>query len=161
MRLARTQACDMNTPGDFVECGVWKGGCSFGMLLYQELIYGRVLKSVWKFDSFEGLPTPTGVDSQAAFGCKGNTNHAEYRDNLAVDIEWVRAADRAFCVFSTGDVVCKTLVDDVKRHVNLPQPGSAIAGIDRRKRRAARRPFGGAARSLVTNLHRADSARCV
>lgn len=130
------------------------------MLLYQELIYGRVLKSVWKFDSFEGLPAPTEVDSQAAFDCKGNTNRAEYRDNPAVDIEWVRAADRAFCGMSTGDVVCKTLVDDV-RHVNLPQPRSAIAGIDRRKRRVARRPFGGAARSLVTNLHRADSAHCV
>ena len=46
--------------GDFVECGVWKGG-SAGIL-------GSVIKThgnrrhLWLFDSFEGLPEPTAED---------------------------------------------------------------------------------------------------
>ena len=44
-------------PGDFVECGVWRGGCS---ILLRGVI--AALKDerrrVWLFDSFEGLPKP-------------------------------------------------------------------------------------------------------
>ena len=44
-----------NIPGDFVECGVWRGGSSFliAELLRQAGVQDR---KVWLFDSFEGLP---------------------------------------------------------------------------------------------------------
>lgn len=46
--------------GDFVECGVWKGG-SAGILCSVIKTHGN-RRSLWLFDSFEGLPQPTVQD---------------------------------------------------------------------------------------------------
>lgn len=46
--------------GDLVDCGVWNGGST---LL---LASGAPTKEVWAFDSFEGLPEPTGADPEYA-----------------------------------------------------------------------------------------------
>src|SRR5438067_4280305 len=44
-------------PGDFVETGVWRGGC--GILMRAVLVAtGDESRRVWLFDSFEGLPKP-------------------------------------------------------------------------------------------------------
>ncbi len=43
-------------PGVILECGTWRGGCSFAMLLVQREIFGKILKPVYMLDSFEGLP---------------------------------------------------------------------------------------------------------
>ena len=53
-----------NLQGDFVECGVWKGGCSavMGFVAQKE---GRGRKT-WLFDSFEGLPEPGKEDGDLA-----------------------------------------------------------------------------------------------
>jgi O-methyltransferase len=43
--------------GDFVEAGIWRGGC--GILMRAVLAaFSDKTRSVWLFDSFEGLPTP-------------------------------------------------------------------------------------------------------
>jgi len=45
---------NQNIPGDFVECGVWKGGCSAAIAkVYQDL---NSSKKLHLFDSFEGFP---------------------------------------------------------------------------------------------------------
>lgn len=51
-------------PGAFVECGVWKGGCS-AILAYvaERTGFGR---KTWLFDSFEGLPEPSPIDGKEA-----------------------------------------------------------------------------------------------
>ncbi len=46
-----------NTPGDFVECGVWRGG-SMMMIALTLLALGRTDKRLFLFDTFEGLPKP-------------------------------------------------------------------------------------------------------
>lgn len=46
--------------GAFVECGVWKGGCGAVMAYLAER--SRPPRRVWLFDSFQGLPEPTGYD---------------------------------------------------------------------------------------------------
>ena len=43
-------------PGDFVECGVWRGGCA-GLMGYVSKLHGSH-RRVHLFDSFEGLPAP-------------------------------------------------------------------------------------------------------
>jgi len=49
-----------NLKGNFVECGVWKGGCAVTMgYLIQK--YG-MKRELHLFDSFEGMPEPTGND---------------------------------------------------------------------------------------------------
>jgi O-methyltransferase len=87
-------ALTFNIPGDFVECGVWRGGASFLMadLLRQAGVKGR---KVWLFDSFEGLPPPAELDGEAALAYARNKDSPEYLDNCRASLEEVRrsAAD--------------------------------------------------------------------
>ena len=47
--------------GDFVECGVWKGGNILGVMEYFN--YHNITdKKIWLFDTFNGMTTPTEVD---------------------------------------------------------------------------------------------------
>lgn len=50
--------------GAFVECGVWKGGCTAIMAFIAERAKSN--RKVWLFDSFEGLPEPTDKDGLLA-----------------------------------------------------------------------------------------------
>ena len=45
-------------PGDFVECGVWKGGAVGMMALAHRASTTRPSRTIHLFDSFEGLPEP-------------------------------------------------------------------------------------------------------
>lgn len=52
---------DREIPGDFVECGVWKGGSSLLVsLILQER--GETGRSVYLYDTFAGMPPPTDDD---------------------------------------------------------------------------------------------------
>lgn len=62
-------------PGVFVECGVWKGGCSLAMLLAQLAAFGEVRRSVHMFDSFKGLPPAEERDGGAALKWQRDTDH--------------------------------------------------------------------------------------
>lgn len=50
--------------GSFVECGVAKGGCAAMMAMIAK--GGGSGRSIWLFDSFEGLPAPTQDDREEA-----------------------------------------------------------------------------------------------
>jgi O-methyltransferase len=88
-------ACQVNAvlslgiPGDFVECGVWRGGASFLIadLLRQAEIHDR---KVWLFDSFEGLPPPEEIDGPAAQAYTENTGSSWYFDNCSASFEEVQ-----------------------------------------------------------------------
>ena len=59
-RLASLQECcwtalQANIEGDFVETGVWRGGCGILMRAVLEAA-GDESRKVWLFDSFEGIP---------------------------------------------------------------------------------------------------------
>jgi hypothetical protein len=43
--------------GDIVECGVWRGGAS--MMMVSALQLRNLSRSVWMYDTFEGLPEPS------------------------------------------------------------------------------------------------------
>ncbi len=79
-----------NIPGDFVECGVWRGGASFLMadVLRQDKAQNR---SVWLFDSFEGMPPPDVIDGPAAMRWARDTDSPAYLDNIRASLEEVRA----------------------------------------------------------------------
>ncbi len=50
-----------NIEGDFVECGVWKGGSA--MLILKTLLkYGIDNKKIYLYDTFEGMSVPTEKD---------------------------------------------------------------------------------------------------
>ena len=52
-----------NIPGDFVECGVWRGGN--GILAKKDFEQLGSNKNVWMYDTFEGMTEPTSVDVEA------------------------------------------------------------------------------------------------
>jgi len=62
--LACRHVSEHAVPGDFVECGVWRGGNAIlAAMLFKE--YG-VEKRVYLFDTFEGMTEPTEADVAAA-----------------------------------------------------------------------------------------------
>lgn len=52
--------------GALVECGVWKGGCSFAMLLAQKYYFGEIKRRVWMYDSFQGMGEISSEDGHHA-----------------------------------------------------------------------------------------------
>lgn len=102
---------DRNVPGDFVECGVWRGGSSLlvALILKKRSVTDR---KVILFDTFSGMPAPTEFDVDK-YGRTGLQMMEDYAD----DIGWCYASledvstvfkehDFAFPVeFIEGDVM--------------------------------------------------------
>lgn len=52
-----------NIPGDFVECGVWKGGSSMLMTLTLQQL-GVSNRNIWLYDTFSGMTKPGEEDGE-------------------------------------------------------------------------------------------------
>ena len=59
-------------PGDFVECGVWRGGSTMAAAL-SYLRAGERLPKLHLFDTFEGMTKPTDVDRRCTDGQRAAT----------------------------------------------------------------------------------------
>lgn len=54
-----------NLEGDFVECGVWKGG---NIILLKNLMTDyKIKKQIYAYDTFEGMTKPTAIDKDIRF----------------------------------------------------------------------------------------------
>lgn len=62
--MASKHAVESGIDGDFVECGVWRGGNS--ILAAGEFKHRNSNKAVYLFDTFEGMTAPTEFDRTAA-----------------------------------------------------------------------------------------------
>lgn len=60
-QLTKT-VCQKKVPGDIVECGVAGGGSTALMGLVLKQYGANAPRKIYAFDSFEGMPTPTGED---------------------------------------------------------------------------------------------------
>lgn len=60
--------------GDFVECGVWKGGSAGLMGIAAQQYDTKSIRKLHLFDSFEGLPEPREEDGDAAKVYSGGVN---------------------------------------------------------------------------------------
>jgi len=56
-----------DVPGDFVECGVWRGGSVMAMAL-RLLQLNAANRTIWLYDTFEGMTPPTNEDVDAVAG---------------------------------------------------------------------------------------------
>jgi len=63
---------DAKIPGDFVECGVWKGGSAM-LIAYTLLELDVSNRKIWLYDTFEGMTQPTEYDYKEG----NNKIHAE------------------------------------------------------------------------------------
>jgi O-methyltransferase len=119
-------------PGDLVECGTWRGGSSFAMLLAQRYRFDRVVKPVWMFDSFQGLPPADARDGPLALEYQRETDAPGYFDNCKASIDLVRAAIDSFS-FSGKEAI---LVDGwfsetIPAHrASLSRSGIAVLRVD-------------------------------
>jgi O-methyltransferase len=66
-----------NIPGDFVECGVWRGGSAGLMGLALQRFDQSHKRKLHLFDSFEGLPQPGINDGTVAAEYSGGVNSGE------------------------------------------------------------------------------------
>ena len=87
--------------GDYVECGVWRGGMSAAIA---EVLGKR--KRFHLFDSFEGLPKAKEIDGKEALAWQKNTSSEGYFDNCAADerfaIEAMKLAKHADYLLHKG-----------------------------------------------------------
>lgn len=91
-------------PGDFVECGVWRGGAAFLMadLLRQAGVRDR---KVWLFDSFEGLPPPQAIDGASAIAYATSPDDPRYLDNCRAMLDEVRRGAEALGLADRTELV--------------------------------------------------------
>jgi O-methyltransferase len=73
--------------GDYVECGVWRGGMSAGIA---EVLGNE--RRIHLFDSFEGLPPAKEVDGTAAIAWQQNITSPGYYDNCSAEESYAHAA---------------------------------------------------------------------
>jgi len=73
--------------GDFVECGVWKGGMAAAIA---EFLGDN--REYYLYDSFEGLPEVKPIDGEAAKNWQADTNSDWYFDNCTADINYATKA---------------------------------------------------------------------
>jgi hypothetical protein len=80
---------EQRVPGDFVECGVWRGG---GGLLMADLLRQAGVRDrrVWLCDSFQGMPPVEAIDGPAAIAEAGDPESPLYVDNSRVSLNEVR-----------------------------------------------------------------------
>ncbi len=74
------EADRLNLPGDIVECGVWNGGSAAFMAVAGAEGPHPGLRTLWLFDSFEGLPRPDerdGDEERRAYFKEWNKGNAE------------------------------------------------------------------------------------
>ena len=82
-RLARQIEIE-KIPGDVVECGVYHGGTA--AILGHFATNSQMNRTLWLFDSFQGMPATTEADSKGVDGVSADT----YVSDLVGDIERVR-----------------------------------------------------------------------
>src|SRR5687767_12572311 len=65
--LATRYVAKHSVPGDIVECGVWRGG-SMQAAAMTLLACGDTSRDLYLFDTYEGMPPPSGADVRLADG---------------------------------------------------------------------------------------------
>lgn len=112
-------------PGDFVECGVWRGGCSLtAALTLREL--GDTSRRLHLYDTYEGMTKPTEHDIDCEGGSAG-----EYIERFGDDGKWCYASledvrdtfyshgfDENLVRFVKGDVL-QTLKQDLPETISV------------------------------------------
>jgi hypothetical protein len=94
-----------DVPGAVVECGVWKGGSMMAAALTL-LRLGASDRDLYLFDTFQGMPPPTGEDVFSAYDGYSPMRHWRRRANRSVPAEstwhYVPAQEVRDNLLSTG-----------------------------------------------------------
>ena len=117
-----------NIDGDFVECGVWRGGCSLAIAMVLEDL--KAERKIYLFDTFGGMTEPTkhdksvhGKNAEKRFK---NSKKAEYNTWCYASIEDVKSEFKKVglekkALFVKGDVI-----ETLNKEINLPDKISLL-----------------------------------
>jgi len=83
-----------SVPGDFVECGVWRGGSVMAMAGELRNL-GAIDRRIWLYDTFAGMTPPTVEDVEAGTGVTATT---------MLDTTEVGDGNNVWCVAGRADV---------------------------------------------------------
>lgn len=116
-------------PGDFVECGVWKGGNSILAKNYFQT-YGES-RNVWLYDTFTGMTKPTDVDI-SSIGEDANSIYSLYEkfDSNGWCHSPLTEVQNNFTAYNLSNSNVKFIVGDIlqttKINQNLPESISIL-----------------------------------
>lgn len=86
--MACKYVVDRDIEGDFVECGVWRGGNALAAAEIFKLYNSK--RDVWLFDTFKGMTAPTDLDVRVV---DGQTARTQYEiDQKETHNEWCYAS---------------------------------------------------------------------
>jgi len=60
LSLSLKNIIDKNVPGDYVECGTYRGGLA--ALMLDNILYNNLEKKLWVYDTFQGMSEPSDLD---------------------------------------------------------------------------------------------------
>ncbi len=125
-------AVEADRPGDLVECGAWKGGSSFSMLLAQRYRFGRIVKPVWMFDSFQGLPPADERDGPLALRYQREIDAPGYLNNCTAPLDQAQAAINSFGFANTEAILVDGWFSETipAHRATLSRSGIAVLRID-------------------------------
>lgn len=119
----------LHLPGDFVECGVWKG-FSFGVVA-DYLDFGTVDKTLFLYDTFEGIPEALNSEKRS---------NAVYEEENRVDPDHIFNTVRArFATLSNVEIVRGIVPDSFADkcpdqvallHLDMNSAASEIAALE-------------------------------
>jgi len=87
---------DKEIKGDFVECGVWRGGSSMAMA-YKLLDIGKPDRIIWLYDTFSGMTMPTDKDIEVSSGKNAS---------ILLGKEKKINGNNIWCIASKNEVMC-------------------------------------------------------
>lgn len=79
---------DNNINGDYVECGVWRGGLS--CMILNQILVAESDKKMWLYDTFEGMTAPTEHDIYQD-GSIAKETFDTCKDQTGKTSDWCRA----------------------------------------------------------------------
>lgn len=88
---AARYVAEAGIPGDLVECGVWKGGCS-AIMAEALRAHGAGDRSIYLYDTFEGMTQPTAQDAHFSGAHNAIKKFNRLKRDGSVGSDWSRGA---------------------------------------------------------------------
>lgn len=112
-----------NIEGDFVECGVWRGGCSLAVAMVLEDLKSD--RKVFLFDTFEGMTEPTNYDvSHFNLVAKNkflSSKRSGYNSWCYASIEDVKEQFKKFGLENKASFIKGDVLKTLSEESNLPK----------------------------------------
>jgi len=121
---------DAKIPGDFVECGVWRGGVSMAAQMLIEKYDPK--RSVYMFDTYAGMTEPTDLDTKVNGGSPAiekylDSQRGDYTDWCYASVEDVKTGFETMGLDASKPLIVKgDVMETLRKKSNLPKKISVL-----------------------------------